>query len=56
MKKQEKIITRNHVADVENGLSERAADESDAFERRVMGIEDPHENCCHPDYCVFCNS
>jgi len=38
--RQERIVHANHVADVENGLSEAEACESDAFERRVMGLED----------------
>lgn len=36
---QNKIIAQNHAADVQNGLSEQQASESDAFERRVLGIE-----------------
>jgi hypothetical protein len=38
---QEKIITENHRADVENGLTHAQASESDAFERRVMGMDEP---------------
>jgi len=37
---QEKIIAANHAADVENGMSEADADDSDAFERRVLGMDE----------------
>lgn len=37
---QKAIIADNHKADVQNGLSEAQASESDAFERRVLGIPD----------------
>jgi hypothetical protein len=37
--KQEQIIRENHDADVQNGLSHADASASDAFERRVLGID-----------------
>ena len=42
-KKLEASIAENHRADVANGLSETAASESDAFERRVLGMDEPEE-------------
>ena len=36
-------IAENHKSDVQNGLSHAAASESDAFERRVLGIDEPEE-------------
>lgn len=50
---EEREIEENHRADVENGLTEAEASESDAFERRALGIPDSHEECCHPDYCAL---
>ena len=42
-KKQEAIIAASHAADVQNGLTEAQASESDAFERRILGMgEDNH--------------
>lgn len=37
---EERIIAANHLADVENGMSEADADDSDAFERRVLGMDE----------------
>ena len=37
---EERIIRANHDADVTNGLTEQEASESDAFERRVLGMDD----------------
>ena len=42
-KKQEAIIAENHQADIQNGLSETEASESDAFERRVLGMDEPED-------------
>ena len=39
----EAVIAENHRADVQNGLTETQASESDAFERRIMGMDDPNE-------------
>ena len=36
---QERAIAADHAADVANGLSEADADESDDFERRVLGLD-----------------
>jgi hypothetical protein len=38
--KQEAIIAANHAADVQNGLTETQASESDNFERRVLGMDE----------------
>lgn len=43
MNNEEKEIMECHRADVENGLTESEASESDAFERRVMGMDEPEE-------------
>ena len=51
-KKQDNTIAENHRVDVENGLTETEANESDAFERHVIGIPDSHQDCCHPDFCA----
>jgi hypothetical protein len=37
--REERIIRANHEADVENGMSEADASDSDAFERRVLGLD-----------------
>ena len=49
---EEKIISQNHAADVAGGMSEQDASESDAFERRVLGIPDdePEEDHGSPDF------
>ena len=38
--KQQTIIAANHDADIQVGLTETQASESDAFERRVLGMDD----------------
>lgn len=37
---QNKIISDNHWADVESGLSEADAAECDEFERKILGMDD----------------
>lgn len=40
----EKIIAENHAGDMANGFTEAQANESDAFERRVLGMDE--DNYC----------
>ena len=44
----ESIIAENHAADVQNGLTEAQASESDAFERRALGMDE--DNYCGGRY------
>ena len=44
----EAMIAANHAADVQNGLTEAQAYESDAFERRVLGMDE--DNYCGGRY------
>ena len=46
--KAENQIAENHSADVQNGLSESAASQSDAFERAVRGMDE--DNYCGGRY------
>lgn len=43
-KEIEKEIAACHAADLQNGLTEQQASESDAFERRVLGLPEPHDD------------
>ena len=45
---EEKIIAENHAGDIANGLTEQQASESDAFERRVLGMDE--DNYCGGRY------
>lgn len=42
--RQANAIRDDHRADVENGMSEADASDSDAFERRVLGMDDEDDD------------
>lgn len=53
IEKQEHSIADDHEADVQNGLTEAEATESDKFERRVLGMDEPDEEIENHDGPTF---